>query len=689
MASQPPGAATLARPLSDGSGLLAAAPNGRGRPERPDRQTTKTLNRSGTRTIASSNRRSIFMLLFRIGRSVQSGAFINHMWGDEGTVLAAVQMFLVRLFMIWPLQALAPTAYVYWSWQIYAHMRGHTAPARPRPTGWWPALRSTTAWLGRESLRVWLAVEALFHLYYRFKHWQLESRKASAPLMPPGKTMEALRKALDTVEMIQAGGRLAEPQITRGRSMPLLTAWQEQHHPSPSPSAQDLQDLLRTQEHESSVEQLLRDWEEAQHAAASVDFDPVAVPDSERAAVEQLVDQAEILTMKRAEACGWFMRAPACNERWPLSQVGDLRRENVREWIAWAFFHCEIGEVPSPREAELDELADEIIRWIDMDVQPGYNPQAHAMRLTMDPIPCAHRPLFYYAVTHAIFSQVISIHMRGLGFQPRHSGTMLYWHRRGRSEAGAGGEEGLPIVFCHGIGVNLLPYRPFLDEMLRRMPERTFFCLSLPHISMRIKEEVPSATEMVACISDMLASAGYFSAHFVGHSFGSLPMAWMARKQPAFVGSMTFIDPVCFLLIKPDVCYNFMYRKPATPTQLLIHYFLARELFIAHSLSRNFFWHQNQLWPEELPGPALVVLSGHDSIVPAHSVRRYLMAYKQKKNLHSLRVLWFPDMGHGEINFGPVGEAACTRIVSEMLRLEADFPPTADHGLPLRPTPTG
>lgn len=651
------------------------------------------------------------MLLFRIGRSVQTGAFINHMWGDEGTVLAAVQMFLVRLFMIWPLRAVTPMAYAYWTWEIIGHMRGRAQVSRPKPLGWRAASASTLAWLARESLRVWFAVEVAFYLYYRYKHWHLESRLARAPLMSPEKTMEALRKALETVEMIQSGGKLAEPQLAMSHSMPLLTAWQDHQHQhqhrhhrhplhviSPTPSAQDLQDLLkeRSQEHESSVEQLLRDWHEARHAAVSVDFEPTAVPDSERASVEQLVDQAEILTMKRAEACGWFVKAPGRNERWPLSRIGDLRRGNVREWIAWAFFHCGIEEVPSSRLPELDELADQIIRWIEVDVQPGYNPQALAMRLTMDPIPCSQRPLLYYVVTHAIFSQVISIHMHGLGFKPRHSGTMLYWHRPGRQRGGdaVSGDsphdcsDKLPIVFCHGIGVNLLPYKPFLDEMMRRMPNRSYFCLSLPHISMRIKEEVPSSMEMVACISDMLASAGFSSAHFVGHSFGSLPMAWMARKQPSFVGAMSFIDPVCFLLIKPDVCYNFMYRQPNTPTQLLINYFLARELYIAHSLSRNFFWHQNQLWPEEVPCPALVVLSGHDSIVPAHSVRRYLMAYKQKKNAHTLRVLWFPDMGHGEINFGPVGEAACTRIVSEMLRLEDDFPPSAKKGLPCRPEPS-
>uniref|UniRef100_A0A7S2NA63 AB hydrolase-1 domain-containing protein n=1 Tax=Alexandrium andersonii TaxID=327968 RepID=A0A7S2NA63_9DINO len=395
--------------------------------------------------------------------------------------------------------------------------------------------------------------------------------------------------------------------------------------------------------------------------------------------MEQLADDAEVLALKQAEVAGWFLKRGSRQDRWPMSRVAELRRGNIKEWVAWAFFNCSTEMAPRARFVELEDITDEIIRWMEVHLEPGYNDDAICMRLTMDPIPSSHRPLVYYAVTQTIFSQVINIQLHGLGFRQHWSGTLLYWHRPGVPPEGADARSHAaescppPIVFCHGIGVNVLPYRPLLNEMLEKASDRSFFLISLPHISMRIKEEVPSSTEMVACLSDMLSSWGFKSAHFVGHSFGSLPLAWMARKAPGFVSTLTFIDPVCFLLVKPDVCYNFMYRRPADPTQLLINYFLAKELYIAHSLSRNFFWLQNQLWPEELPGPALVVLCGLDSIVPSHSVRRYLTSYKQRRQVASLRVLWFPDLGHGEINFGPVGEAACTRIVSEMLQLEKEF----------------
>lgn len=36
-------------------------------------------------------------------------------------------------------------------------------------------------------------------------------------------------------------------------------------------------------------------------------------------------------------------------------------------------------------------------------------------------------------------------------------------------------------------------------------------------------------------------------------------------------------------------------------------------------------------------------------------VRRYLTGWMQRQGGDSFRLLWFPKMGHGEMNFGPVG----------------------------------
>eukprot|EP00434_Breviolum_minutum_P005643 symbB.v1.2.004972.t3/scaffold288.1/size478366/2 len=367
---------------------------------------------------------------------------------------------------------------------------------------------------------------------------------------------------------------------------------------------------------------------------------------------------------KASAAKVFFDRRSGC--RWPAAHVAEICRGNLAEWMAWAFFHCTPEEVPAQRRHELVQLVDEGARWAGVDFPTGYNQHVQAMRLTMDPIPSEHRPLVYYIVTALAMPIVNTYNLEKLGFQRHRSGTLWYWLRRGRGKS-AGSQP--PIVFCHGVGVNLLPYVHFINEVLRQVSRgRDIFLVSLPHISMRIKEDVPSSAEMVACLRDMLLSWDHTSAHFVGHSFGSIVVAWMCRNAKDTVAVATFLDPVCFLLIKPDVCYNFMYRQPETATQLLMHYFVARELYIAHSLSRNFFCRS-----QELQAPCMVMLSGEDSIVPAHSVRRYLTGWMQRQGGDSFRLLWFPKMGHGEMNFGPVGLAACKRIVAEMMSLEAQL----------------
>lgn len=590
-------------------------------------------------------------------RSIQTGRFINTMWADEGTISCNVQMAMVRLFMIWPLKAVTPVAYLYWAWRLIRTLSGKSSK-RVRPDGAMALLRAAAVWGLQELLSLMLGLEVLFFCYYCYKRAMLQE-PALPPRMAAGKSMDVLRRVFQATLDIQASGRMLEGS----RSHEMLAT-----HLSPEASVQDFQEALLPKRNESNVEQLLREWDSLKRVTSQNLAPAVMLGEKERAAMENAMDDAELLALKHAEISGWFFdRRTGC--RWPAANVAEIHRGNLAEWMAWAFFHCTPDEVPAQRRHELVQLVDEGAKWAGVEFPTGYNPHVQAMRLTMDPIPSEHRPLVYYIVTALAMPIVNNYNLENLGFRRHRSGTLWYWLRRGRGRSAQP-----PIVFCHGVGVNLLPYVHFISELLRQMPKgKDIFLVSLPHISMRIKEDVPSSAEMVACLRDMLLSWDHTSAHFVGHSFGSIVVAWMCRNAQETVAVATFLDPVCFLLIKPDVCYNFMCRQPETATQLLMHYFVARELYIAHSLSRNFFWYQNLLWPEELQVPCMVMLSGEDSIVPAHSVRRYLTGWIERQKGNSFRLLWFPNMGHGEMNFGPVGLAACKRIVAEMMSLEAQL----------------
>lgn len=534
-----------------------------------------------------------------------------------------------------------------------------------RPKGFAPCAKYLLVQAARKLGSFWLGVEIWFMVFYFYKSRRLEANAAKPPQIPKGVALQMLHRMFQATEDIQAGGKLIE-RPSAGRT-PILT----QNTNITRQNSCDLKDAqagFKLKPTESNVEDLLRLWDSALPDSPPADaFQVPVVRSSAGKSMESMLDDAEMFALKQAEVSGWFVQKSKGNaERWPAVRICEIRRGNMEEFLAWAFYHCSTKDVPPERREELEQMLNEGSRWVGIEFKPGYNEDAHAMRITMDRIISEHRPFLFYALTALVVPAVTNYMLGRLGFMQYTSGTLSYWHR----PADASGSSSLPpIVFIHGLGINILPYYNFIAELLRVACGRTLFLLSLPHISMRLQEHVPSCAEMVACLSDMLASWGHSSAHFVGHSFGTLPLAWMVRLAPSRVSMATFIDPVCFLIIKPDVCYNFIYRRPSTPMQMISQFFVARELYIANSLSRNFFWFTNLLWPEDLAMPALVVLSGRDGIVPAHSIRRYMSVYKQRHGLSTLKVHWMPENDHGE---------ACISggrsIIADMLLMDSLYP---------------
>jgi len=128
------------------------------------------------------------------------------------------------------------------------------------------------------------------------------------------------------------------------------------------------------------------------------------------------------------------------------------------------------------------------------------------MRLTLDPVRSSYRPLLFYAVTHLSVKCVTSLAMQYLGFDKHRSGSLQYWHRQASPGEGEGRTQQAPVVFCHGLGVGVLPYIDFLRKLLVAGVTQEVFCVELPHISMRIQPTVPSSSELVSNIGDMLAA---------------------------------------------------------------------------------------------------------------------------------------------------------------------------------------
>ncbi|KAJ3095470.1 hypothetical protein HDU97_006892 [Phlyctochytrium planicorne] len=166
---------------------------------------------------------------------------------------------------------------------------------------------------------------------------------------------------------------------------------------------------------------------------------------------------------------------------------------------------------------------------------------------------------------------------------------------------------------------------------------------------MRLVDEVPSMQQTVAEVEDMLDHHGFAKAFFIGHSLGTALTAWMMNNSKVVAGS-ALLDPIVFKTYHPSLAYNFVYRHPGKnagifANEYLMHWLVGRELYISYYISRHFCWHQNVMWPEDLPKKHLVVVSSKDQLIDGETVIEYLKE-------HSVNHVSYP-LDHAEFLITP------------------------------------
>jgi hypothetical protein len=134
------------------------------------------------------------------------------------------------------------------------------------------------------------------------------------------------------------------------------------------------------------------------------------------------------------------------------------------------------------------------------------------------------------------------------------------------------------------------------------------------------------------------------------------------------------------LKLLPRLIANQIFRRPKFANEWLLWYFGSKDMGVAHTLSRTFFWSENILWKEDIVGRHVTVfLGGKDSIINAPLVRAYLQAGIRKEQQNDeytssrseaseanhgpekivpssgliedgqLNVVWCADLDHGQI----------------------------------------
>ena len=383
-------------------------------------------------------------------------------------------------------------------------------------------------------------------------------------------------------------------------------------------------------------------------------------PDTDTAAVkrfwERIVDDPCVDEIVR----GWFVDRE-CEAGHDKIAQQQPQRGNVLQLVAWTLFDCDAAILAREEHAMAEAILLRLEEARGAPYESGTAAGLECMRHTLGELEPVWKPFGFY-VAAALMLRLSERVLEWRGFELRKApGGLEYWNlppevgrgidtsgggrnKHGGANAGGAGtvDDGArcerPIVFMHGVG-GLPAYTRFLLQLAAAHPSAPLLLPLFPSCTIRLptlSAPPPLRTpQLVVALEEMVAGTGAAAATFVAHSMGTAYLAATLRARPALARSALFVDPICFLLYRREVLYNFLYRRPTLrrswwrPSKwfaLALHRVLTQEPTMQSCFRRDFWWSQLFLHADELPCASTVLLAGRDAIVPALEVERHLRA---------------------------------------------------------------
>ncbi|KAL3766634.1 hypothetical protein ACHAWO_013981 [Cyclotella atomus] len=334
-------------------------------------------------------------------------------------------------------------------------------------------------------------------------------------------------------------------------------------------------------------------------------------------------------------------------------KLGRLQKDNMDEFLSWAFFGVHYSTIQSSHEMmqALDEFYQLLESEADLTFEAGRNANFTPRCFTFEQVNSMYRPYIVYAAVALMRMAAITMLLL-IGFrQYTCERGLRYWYRRGAKSSTEEQNKQSPFLFFHGIAPGgYAPYLPMIFFGLLRdtSKERDIFFFENEPVSYSMCFDAVSEEDTVHGVLEALekhvgASPSERNLTLCGHSLGSCQLSMMV-KSPQLrkrIQNLILIDPVSILLSEPDVMINFLYtRRENEEIQVedasnnwafrlirffhesKIHLVASSELFIEHYLRRNFAWYNSELWLDdiELECNVLVCLSEHDEIVNSAKV---------------------------------------------------------------------
>ncbi|KAJ9048581.1 hypothetical protein DSO57_1033644 [Entomophthora muscae] len=301
--------------------------------------------------------------------------------------------------------------------------------------------------------------------------------------------------------------------------------------------------------------------------------------------------------------------------QWLLEKPkGETYQEHFSEWISWLMFDREEESLTSEEQVQLQRVLTEFCQGLKKSPKPLLH-KPKCMRPSLDIFPIQPKPLVAYLGIKCI-NALTYLTLRHLGFHRYSEDGLSYWHCSGNSSEP-------PIIFIHGLGIGLFPYLEKIRR-LRNHSDKSIFLLELPHISMEIYHNILNHDQTLAAIDSLFKRHSLYKVSLVAHSYGTLIASWLIQHRQHLLHKVTLLDPICFNMWESTLVTNFLYAKPFAFSHEMAQFFVAQDPLISHTLTKEIYWYESVLFPQDIHVPTNIFLSSQDWVVDAAACADYL-----------------------------------------------------------------
>lgn len=361
---------------------------------------------------------------------------------------------------------------------------------------------------------------------------------------------------------------------------------------------------------------------------------------------------------------------------WFLNDIKfeDITLEDAEDFLCWAMYQNIPDAITDKERVELSKSVRQIEEFTNHKF-PRRNGRAPltSMRSSLEKFKGNHKPLAFYLITQGIFGKVMENDLKAIGFVADASiKPFRYFIKESQVR-----EDGLhPVVFMHGVG-GMPAYIKLCKSILTKIsPNHPFILVEMPYVSLHVSPNVPSVDDHVGFLKEVLNKHGYKKGIFVGHSWGSNIVSWIAQSDPSIVAATIFLDPVCFMLQLRDITYNWFYRQKEDSQKTLIKSVMGlvkTETFSVNTLQRNLVWFRNIIWPHELQKQNIktcVIVSSDDHIVPSKEIVRSIEQHNtENPNDTCIQIHQLDNADHGGMVFDEALREQTTDIIKKFIKL--------------------